>query len=279
MKGNKHTPNVDSEKSLQKHSSWNSVWFSGERPPGPKELSIFTLKDQIEAVAFCPFILSVGNDKNMALKTMDSGVQKLHSRIHLTYLIIALIAMSHSRATSRQLRKDCRVQSKYSKTWCRNGNCTIGLYDPIQSNGLASETAKFSSAGEQILPLVNHANSLIGMREREKEKKMIKGPYLLRYLSPSLCPLHPWILFLVRRFQCGKIGDTHIELVAFPSVGKSVIFSNLPGVYLEVAACEFTTLTTLLTSTDTRHQFQHLDLQSIMEGIKNGKGRRLQDLT
>ncbi|KAB0403622.1 hypothetical protein E2I00_018814, partial [Balaenoptera physalus] len=83
----------------------------------------------------------------------------------------------------------------------------------------------------------------------------------------------------VRRFQCGKIGDTHIELVAFPFVGKSVIFSNLPGVYLGVAACEFTTLTTLLASTDMRHQFQHLDLQSIMEGIKNGKGRCRQDLT
>merc|ERR1719322_1553570 len=40
-------------------------------------------------------------------------------------------------------------------------------------------------------------------------------------------------------------GDARIGFVRFPSVGKSTLLSNLAGVYSEVAAYEFTTLTTV----------------------------------
>lgn len=42
-----------------------------------------------------------------------------------------------------------------------------------------------------------------------------------------------------------KTGDARIGFVGFPSVGKSTLLSNLAGVYSEVAAYEFTTLTTV----------------------------------
>ena len=49
-------------------------------------------------------------------------------------------------------------------------------------------------------------------------------------------------------FDVAKTGDARIGFVGFPSVGKSTLLSNLAGVYSEVAAYEFTTLTTVTTS-------------------------------
>lgn len=46
-------------------------------------------------------------------------------------------------------------------------------------------------------------------------------------------------------FDVAKTGDARIGFVGFPSVGKSTLLSNLAGVYSEVAAYEFTTLTTV----------------------------------
>uniref|UniRef100_A0A8C9LYT5 G domain-containing protein n=1 Tax=Piliocolobus tephrosceles TaxID=591936 RepID=A0A8C9LYT5_9PRIM len=45
-------------------------------------------------------------------------------------------------------------------------------------------------------------------------------------------------------FDVAKTGDAHTGFAGFPSVGKLTLLSNLAGVYSEVAACEFTTLTT-----------------------------------
>uniref|UniRef100_A0A8B9WK46 Developmentally regulated GTP binding protein 1 n=1 Tax=Bos mutus grunniens TaxID=30521 RepID=A0A8B9WK46_BOSMU len=46
-------------------------------------------------------------------------------------------------------------------------------------------------------------------------------------------------------FDVAKTGDARIGFVGFPSVGKSTLLSNLAGVYSEVAAYEFTTMTTV----------------------------------
>ena len=45
-------------------------------------------------------------------------------------------------------------------------------------------------------------------------------------------------------FDVAKTGDARIGFVGFPSVGKSTLLTTLAGVYSEVAAYEFTTLTT-----------------------------------
>lgn len=50
---------------------------------------------------------------------------------------------------------------------------------------------------------------------------------------------------VVLGFDVAKTGDARIGFVGFPSVGKSTLLSNLAGVYSEVAAYEFTTLTTV----------------------------------
>lgn len=52
-------------------------------------------------------------------------------------------------------------------------------------------------------------------------------------------------MFVVLGFDVAKTGDARIGFVGFPSVGKSTLLSNLAGVYSEVAAYEFTTLTTV----------------------------------
>jgi len=75
-------------------------------------------------------------------------------------------------------------------------------------------------------------------------------------------------------FDVAKTGDARIGFVGFPSVGKSTLLSNLAGVYSEVAAYEFTTLTTVPGCIRYKGaKVQLLDLPGIIEGAKDGKGR------
>jgi len=78
----------------------------------------------------------------------------------------------------------------------------------------------------------------------------------------------------VDSFEVAKTGDARIGFVGFPSVGKSTLLSNLAGVYSEVAAYEFTTLTTVPGCIKYKGaKIQLLDLPGIIEGAKDGKGR------
>ena len=71
-----------------------------------------------------------------------------------------------------------------------------------------------------------------------------------------------------------QTGDARIGFIGFPSVGKSTLLSNLAGVYSEVAAYEFTTLTTVPGCIKYKGaKIQLLDLPGIIEGAKDGKGR------
>ncbi|RWS22789.1 developmentally-regulated GTP-binding protein 1-like protein, partial [Leptotrombidium deliense] len=75
-------------------------------------------------------------------------------------------------------------------------------------------------------------------------------------------------------FDVAKTGDARIGFVGFPSVGKSTLITNLAGVYSEVAAYEFTTLTTVPGVIKYKGaKIQMLDLPGIIEGAKDGKGR------
>lgn len=75
-------------------------------------------------------------------------------------------------------------------------------------------------------------------------------------------------------FDVSKSGVARIGFVGFPSVGKSTLMSKLTGVYSEVAAYEFTTLTTIPGAlTYNGASIQILDLPGIIEGAKDGKGR------
>eukprot|EP00047_Mylnosiga_fluctuans_P001874 m.222273 g.222273 ORF g.222273 m.222273 type:complete len:367 (-) comp10733_c0_seq1:86-1186(-) len=75
-------------------------------------------------------------------------------------------------------------------------------------------------------------------------------------------------------FDVAKTGDSRIGFVGFPSVGKSTLLTNLAGVYSEVAAYEFTTLTTVPGVIHYKGaKIQLLDLPGIIEGAKDGKGR------
>lgn len=62
--------------------------------------------------------------------------------------------------------------------------------------------------------------------------------------SPTLF-LYIFNILLNVGFDVAKTGDARIGFVGFPSVGKSTLLSTLAGVYSEVAAYEFTTLTTV----------------------------------
>lgn len=69
---------------------------------------------------------------------------------------------------------------------------------------------------------------------------------LSRTLADRKCQsLNKYFYFLFAGFDVAKTGDARIGFVGFPSVGKSTLLSNLAGVYSEVAAYEFTTLTTV----------------------------------
>ena len=75
-------------------------------------------------------------------------------------------------------------------------------------------------------------------------------------------------------FDVAKTGDARIGFVGFPSVGKSTLMNNLAGVYSEIAAYEFTTLTTVPGVIKYKGaKIQMLDLPGIIEGAKDGKGR------
>ncbi|CAB57908.1 Developmentally-regulated GTP-binding protein 1 [Caenorhabditis elegans] len=75
-------------------------------------------------------------------------------------------------------------------------------------------------------------------------------------------------------FDVAKTGDARIGFVGFPSVGKSTLLCNLAGVFSEVAAYEFTTLTTVPGVIRYKGaKIQLLDLPGIIEGAKDGKGR------
>ncbi|XP_054166452.1 GTP-binding protein 128up-like [Oppia nitens] len=75
-------------------------------------------------------------------------------------------------------------------------------------------------------------------------------------------------------FDVAKTGDARIGFVGFPSVGKSTLLTTLAGVYSEVAAYEFTTLTTVPGVIKYKGaKVQLLDLPGIIEGAKDGKGR------
>uniref|UniRef100_A0A2K5Q2F4 OBG-type G domain-containing protein n=1 Tax=Cebus imitator TaxID=2715852 RepID=A0A2K5Q2F4_CEBIM len=74
-------------------------------------------------------------------------------------------------------------------------------------------------------------------------------------------------------FDVAKTGDARIRFVGFPSVGKSTLLSNLAGVYSEVAAYEFATLTTVPGVIRCKGaKIQLLDLPGIIECAKDGKG-------
>lgn len=78
----------------------------------------------------------------------------------------------------------------------------------------------------------------------------------------------------IQGFEVSKTGHARVGFVGFPSVGKSTLLSNLAGVYSEVAAYEFTTLTTVPGVIIYKGaKIQLLDLPGIIEGAKDGKGR------
>lgn len=75
-------------------------------------------------------------------------------------------------------------------------------------------------------------------------------------------------------FDVAKTGVGRIGFVGFPSVGKSTLMSKLTGTHSEIAAYEFTTLTTVPGVVQYNGaKLQILDLPGIIEGAKDGKGR------
>ncbi|KAG8839397.1 hypothetical protein FRC20_006038 [Serendipita sp. 405] len=75
-------------------------------------------------------------------------------------------------------------------------------------------------------------------------------------------------------FDVARTGIASVGFVGFPSVGKSTLMSKLTGTHSEVAAYEFTTLTSV-PGTLRLHgsPIQIIDLPGIIEGAKDGRGR------
>ncbi|TVY29356.1 Ribosome-interacting GTPase [Lachnellula hyalina] len=75
-------------------------------------------------------------------------------------------------------------------------------------------------------------------------------------------------------FDVARTGVASVGFIGFPSVGKSTLMSKLTGQHSEVAAYEFTTLTTVPGQVLVNGaKIQMLDLPGIIEGAKDGKGR------
>ena len=75
-------------------------------------------------------------------------------------------------------------------------------------------------------------------------------------------------------FEVAKTGQATVGFVGFPSVGKSTLLSKVTGTHSEAAAYEFTTLTTVPGVIKYKGaKIQMLDLQGIIEGAKDGRGR------
>jgi small GTP-binding protein len=75
-------------------------------------------------------------------------------------------------------------------------------------------------------------------------------------------------------FDVARTGVASVGFIGFPSVGKSTLMSGLTGTTSEVAAYEFTTLTTVPGTMEVHGaKLQILDLPGIIEGAKDGKGR------
>lgn len=75
-------------------------------------------------------------------------------------------------------------------------------------------------------------------------------------------------------FDVARTGVASIGFIGFPSVGKSTLMSHLTGQHSEVAAYEFTTLTSVPGQvTYNGAPLQMIDLPGIIEGAKDGRGR------
>ena len=75
-------------------------------------------------------------------------------------------------------------------------------------------------------------------------------------------------------FDVARTGVASVGFIGFPSVGKSTLMSRLTGQHSEVAAYEFTTLTTVPGQVlYNGAAIQMLDLPGIIQGAKDGKGR------
>jgi len=75
-------------------------------------------------------------------------------------------------------------------------------------------------------------------------------------------------------FDVARTGIASVGFVGFPSVGKSTLMSKLTGTHSEVAAYEFTTLTTVPGTVKVHGApIQILDLPGIIEGANDNRGR------
>uniref|UniRef100_A0A8B9L1Q0 Developmentally regulated GTP binding protein 1 n=1 Tax=Astyanax mexicanus TaxID=7994 RepID=A0A8B9L1Q0_ASTMX len=81
--------------------------------------------------------------------------------------------------------------------------------------------------------------------EMARTQKNKATAHHLGLLKARLAKLRRELITPKGGFDVAKTGDARIGFVGFPSVGKSTLLSNLAGVYSEVAAYEFTTLTTV----------------------------------
>nr|XP_054112413.1 LOW QUALITY PROTEIN: developmentally-regulated GTP-binding protein 2-like [Callithrix jacchus] len=74
-------------------------------------------------------------------------------------------------------------------------------------------------------------------------------------------------------FDVMNFGDAHMELIGFPSVGKSTFLSLMTSTAIEAASYEFTTLTCVPGVVEYKgSNIQLLDLPGIIEGTAQGKG-------